>query len=639
MVAGRFSLGELFSCIAILLISAAVAAASPDSSAQVAALLSRAQEAQTAGDYSTAARCYQEVLKLRPGLAEAQANLGLIHQLMGNDDQAMSDFKAAIREKPDLLAPNLFLGLDLLKLHRPREALPYLKRTVQLNPADERAVRGLADAYGALGEIHGANALYARVVELNPRDPDALYGLGITYHLLQESAVKRLAEAGKTSLESQMLLAESFAQEGRVGDATRLDRRLLKGNPQSAGLRSDLGFAEISGGQLGEAKQEFETVLEMHAGFLLARLGLARVAALEGNSETCLKELQRIWNTDANFTRANLPSLWASADATQTAKVRESLDQWGPRIADPELKNLLAASLLGDAPSAVTALHQGPNDSTPAAAKTLYEGGNYTACERRLAREGDHLDSASCLLMAECAFYAGDYRESLHAAGKVGSSSPEWVRALFWQARDCEKLSLDALMGLGRVHANSCHAHLLLGEAFRDMENYEASEGEYQTCLSLEPSNPAAQLGLAATYWKQLKFDEALPHLQNVLAAEPQDTQANYMMGEILVERRNFAEARPYLVTALRRETGKEAQLTQALLAKVDAAEGRENAAIEELRQALPADDDGSLHFQLYQLYKKVGNLEAAKEALRQSEALRNQEEEKARSRIETILH
>ena len=72
-----------------------------------------------------------------------------------------------------------------------------------------------------------------------------------------------------------------------------------------------------------------------------------------------------------------------------------------------------------------------------------------------------------------------------------------------------------------------------------------------------------------------------------------------------------------------------------ALLSRVYAAQGRTADAISELKQSLSADNDGSYHYQLYLLYKKEGNREAAVAALHESEALRKSRLAKQRALLE----
>lgn len=134
----------------------------PDTDTRLEQLYSQAQEAQSRGDYRDAAEKYAEILKLRPDLAEVRANLGLMHHLLGEYAKAIQNFEAALRAKPQLFVPNLFFGLDLLRLQQPQHALTYLERAQRLNPKDVQPVLGLGQAYAELHEFKKANYWYGR---------------------------------------------------------------------------------------------------------------------------------------------------------------------------------------------------------------------------------------------------------------------------------------------------------------------------------------------------------------------------------------------------------------------------------------------------------------------------------------------
>jgi predicted Zn-dependent protease len=157
---------------------------------------------------------------------------------------------------------------------------------------------------------------------------------------------------------------------------------------------------------------------------------------------------------------------------------------------------------------------------------------------------------------------------------------------------------------------------------------------EYRAVLHLKLSDLGLHLGLAVTYWKELKADQALGELKWVLTTHPEDTQANLIQGDILITRHQYAEARPYLLAVTGGE-GNAGLYAHALLSKVYAAQGDLHSAIKELETGLPADDDGSLHFQLDRLYEKDGDHDKAKVALQQSRALRKQVEDRASHGVE----
>jgi len=74
----------------------------------------------------------------------------------------------------------------------------------------------------------------------------------------------------------------------------------------------------------------------------------------------------------------------------------------------------------------------------------------------------------------------------------------------------------------------------------------------------------------------------------------------------------------PYLETALKGNTLR-APDVHALISKVYASQGRTLDAISELQQALGADQDGSLHYELSMLFRRAGDDKAAAAALEQS--------------------
>jgi tetratricopeptide (TPR) repeat protein len=162
-----------------------------------------------------------------------------------------------------------------------------------------------------------------------------------------------------------------------------------------------------------------------------------------------------------------------------------------------------------------------------------------------------------------------------------------------------------------------------------DMKRFDEAETEYNRVLETRPGELTAQLGLGAAYWKDRKFGQAEPCLKAVLRVRPNDAQASYMLGEMLVERQEYSNAYPYLVTAAN-GTGRDAIYAHGLLGKVYASEGKTEQAIAELKLAASTDEDGSLHFQLYRLYQKAGDQQAARTALERSEVLRRQEQKRA---------
>ncbi len=622
----------------------------PHTQSTIEALASRAQDAQGRGDYQSAAESYREILKLRPHWAEARANLGLMQHLMGKEREAIQSFEAALRVNPELFVPNLFLGLDLLGLREPRRALPYLERAQRLNPHDEQAALGLARAYEALREFEKAISGYDRAALLNPRNADSWYGLGVRYLNQQEAAIERLGKIGLDSVYFKALLADSFEQQEHPEGAVKIYRELLKSSPPLTCLRAALGFALIRQGHAQEAEEEFKQELKDNPGCLADRLGLARISVERGDIATALKELDEAWTGDSDFVQANASRVWLGLEPQKIDEFETELRQLAPAQSDDGKAGLLihAIEKWRENPAEVPVepgdpssrdrqdakSSQGETGRVSAEPERLFSQGHYARCAQALKPGLGSLPATDLLLLAQCAFYAGDYRGSFAASGKLLQTAPQDLSGLYWRARASEKLAVAALVRAGLAEPDSGRVHLLLGEIYRDKHNFKEAEAEYRKAISLKPGELAAHLGLATTYYRAFKFDLAIPEIQKALEISPGDPEANYLMGDILVYRHEYSEAMRYVRAALQ-GTPSSVPRVHALIGKIYASEGRLTDAVSELKQSLPGDRDGSFHFQLHRLYQKLGKEEAADAALKESETIRKNALARQRSLLE----
>jgi predicted Zn-dependent protease len=168
------------------------------------------------------------------------------------------------------------------------------------------------------------------------------------------------------------------------------------------------------------------------------------------------------------------------------------------------------------------------------------------------------------------------------------------------------------------------------------MHNYKEAETEYRKVLQLQPESVAAHFGLASNYYRAVRFDEAAAEAQEVLDLNPGDPDASFLVAEILVSKQQYSEAMAYLNAALKGEPVTIPRV-HAVLSKVYAAQGQNELAVNELKQALIDDPDGSLHFQLSRLYSKLGDKKAAETAMQKSEAIRKARAERDQERIKAV--
>jgi protein O-GlcNAc transferase len=145
---------------------------------------------------------------------------------------------------------------------------------------------------------------------------------------------------------------------------------------------------------------------------------------------------------------------------------------------------------------------------------------------------------------------------------------------------------------------------------------------EYKKAIEIKPDFIAAHLGLARDLYSDQKPVETEREVQYVLISSPNDAEANYLMGEVLLGRRALAQALPFLLKGLH-ALPEEIPYVHADLSTVYEDGGNLEQAITEIKQAVPVDVDGSYYYRLGRLYMKSGNRAAAADALNQAAQLR----------------
>jgi len=116
------------------------------------AMLARARQSQTRTEETKLAiRQFEEELRIDPTNANAAYELGEIYRKDAQFNQAREYFELGLKSYPDFEEALIGLGRTLISLERPAEALPRLRKAVEINPNDEVAYYTLAQAHRALG--------------------------------------------------------------------------------------------------------------------------------------------------------------------------------------------------------------------------------------------------------------------------------------------------------------------------------------------------------------------------------------------------------------------------------------------------------------------------------------------------------
>jgi tetratricopeptide (TPR) repeat protein len=619
--------------------TAAMGAIQTDNSERLQSYVAAAQQAAARKDFSAAADSFRKAVELSPQTAELWADLGLMYHETGDYDEAVKSFSEAARLKSSLYVPQLFLGIDNLALKRTETAIPFLENAEKLNPADAQAPIMLGRAFAIAGDGKGASDAYSRAVILAPDNGNAWFGLGMAYLQEVDSDARVMTTTYKDSMYSNLRAGELFAEQGKLVQAVLAYKTTLSVASPPPCSHAGYGIVLLRQKAVAEAKEEFGQESNSNSGCPLTSLGLAAMQLIQGDTGNALRKLVAIWKADPGFLQESLPVLRDAISAEQTGKLLGLAKDWQAGQEIPaDFVESIEAGLQSDSPVSATLTEPGadvpdPNQAaitpSPTDPEKLYLSGQFRNCSESLRPRLSVLSEKSLLLLAPCAFYAGDYRTAALTARRLETFSTNRQTGLYWESRAGARLAIVALTRAGEIDANSPRMHVLLGDVYRQKRRWGDAESEYRKALVLKPEDHSGRLGLAIALFEDGNSEEAFATDKELLQKNPDDPEANLLAGEILVQQHQYPGAESYLIKVRGTQPEFMPKL-HALLGEVYANTDRIPEALAEFKLGIASDEDGSVHFQMARLYQKTGDKKAAAEAFQASQQLRKQWDDRA---------
>jgi tetratricopeptide (TPR) repeat protein len=519
---------------------------------------------------------------------------------IGNSSDAIECFKTAIRLKPSLFVPQLFLGIEYLAAKDPAAALPFLERAEQMKPDDVQVALSLGSANEMLDHADRATEIYERATELAPRNGSAWLGLGTAYLKQVENDSRMMASTFKSSPYYSLLVAETLAEQGKLVQAEGAYRVAVAFSSPAPCAHAEFGIDLLKQKKPTEARAQFEIEARVAGKCALTQLGIAVNDLADGHSGAALEKITAIATADRAFVEANLPRFKGavSADQAQTlfdlAESQPTSTGHSPRVASLVQEAFLSQEAANEPDFAEAELSDAERSMLASNAEQLFQNGKFAACDRALKSSLRSLTIAQRQLLAVCSYSTGDFQGASLAAGRLKASPSFVAQGLYWEIKADQKLAVIALNRAGDIDPNSSGMHILIGDTFRQRRHWKEAEAEYREAIALEPRSRAARLSLAIVLFTESKIDESLEMDQGLLAENPDDPEANLLAGEILVQGNQFEKAEPYLLKCKNLPAEFVPHL-HVLLGRVYAETGRTRQAIEEFKQGLADDEDGSV--------------------------------------------
>lgn len=281
-------------------------------------IFDRAVRALSAGDYQTAERGFQSVLREQPRHIAALSNLGVIYSRTNRADQAIAVYRRALRLSPNDKPILLNLGLVYLRQEAHSRALPLFARIVAMDPQHMQARQLLAVCRAYTGQLAPAIRDLEALRTAAPRDENILFLLGFAYLKNHDSEkakpIFQLMFEAAGAVRAQFLLGKANYEATLFPQAEESFLEVLRLDPRFPGVHLELGKVYISLRRTDDAIRELELALKDNPGDGDASYFLGGLLVQEGRDTEGIPYLERA--------RKVKPDFWAPYFYLGKAKLR-----------------------------------------------------------------------------------------------------------------------------------------------------------------------------------------------------------------------------------------------------------------------------------------------------------------------------
>jgi tetratricopeptide (TPR) repeat protein len=234
-----------------------VAAASADSQTAGFQALNR-------GDYQQAEEIFSKAVAADPKDYASLFNLALAETSLKKDDLASAHYTQVLALKPGLYEAELNLGMLYLRDHRPADALPLLREAAKSKPGEVRPKRYLGDALLQTGDFPAASESFQDALKADPKSSMAELGLAQSLERQGklDDALPHYTQAAELDPRLKSYLLEEAVALVKA-DRTKDAIPLLAQFPGDPGAREELGSAYLAQGRPADAVEQFQGAVKL----------------------------------------------------------------------------------------------------------------------------------------------------------------------------------------------------------------------------------------------------------------------------------------------------------------------------------------------------------------------------------------
>ena len=480
--------------------------------------------------------------------ADAYAALGVWFGENRKSECAAQTFQAGLRLEPSSPRLTYLLGLSLFTAGNLTESVAPLRRSVELQPEEERAHLLLASALAGLGRDKEAFVEWQAALRIDPNSKMALDGIAKILLAVGDNETV-IAQLSSLQLDESLTLdlAVAYGRAGQLDDAARVLNQGLTIYPNSTTLTSSLVSVYVKQVRLQEADKVAEQLTRRNPKDIEAQRVYLQVLVLNAEYQPAMPLARKLLAQaprDADFLYLNGVLERANGDLATARTHLEEAAKLDPNRYSTHFNLGCTLEQLQDYAGAKEQLQKAielePNEpeSRFELAKVLRKLGETDAAQqqlilyqKQLKDQSDHTIAAQKSTQAAEAARAGDkqkaaalYREAI--AVVPDNAGLHYQLAVVLKDLNDKEGERNALEQAVKIDPTFAVAQYQLGYSNSRNGDEVGAEQRFRLAIHASPGYVQAWIALAATLATESRIPDALQAVDSALKIAPDNSEA-----------------------------------------------------------------------------------------------------------------
>ncbi len=164
------------------------------------------------GKHQAALNLLKQAHDLDPDNPIIHYNRALILRSQGHLKDALGAFQQTIKYAPKFAAAYLQTGSLLREMHRPHDAVTFLKLALILQPSNEQTIYSLGNTYNILAQYDEAIICFQTLIKKHPKNTHLYINLGVAYQ--RQNEIEKAVQCYQAAISLDPSMAEAYSNLG-----------------------------------------------------------------------------------------------------------------------------------------------------------------------------------------------------------------------------------------------------------------------------------------------------------------------------------------------------------------------------------------------------------------------------------------